>query len=235
MKCLIRQPAGVGDIFFCQKIAYHYYKKGYEIIWPVKKEFIWLKDRMRDFYYILETDDFEGKEIYENMDNTHVIDLGDFVFVPLHGHGRQIGPSIMLSKYHSLNIDWSDWLNYFQFDRDFGAELDLFYIDLGIKEGEEYNFVNHMFASPPDILTKEFEIPNDLRNIELRIIEGYTLIDWCFVLQNATNIYTVETSLNYLIEKLHMKAKEMVMYSKWNPPHFRHVDMLFKKNWVYIK
>lgn len=46
--CIIKQPAGIGDIFFCQKIAQSVreeteYKK---VIWPVASTYSYLKDYM---------------------------------------------------------------------------------------------------------------------------------------------------------------------------------------------
>jgi len=39
--CLIKQPAGIGDIFFCQKIARYMAYHGYQIIWPISPDIIW--------------------------------------------------------------------------------------------------------------------------------------------------------------------------------------------------
>ena len=41
--CLIRQPAGLGDILFCQKIAKRIIEKyNLDIIWPVIPQFEWI-------------------------------------------------------------------------------------------------------------------------------------------------------------------------------------------------
>jgi len=45
--CLIRQPAGIGDIFFCQKIAKDCITKGYEVWWPVIPQFEFIKDYVK--------------------------------------------------------------------------------------------------------------------------------------------------------------------------------------------
>jgi hypothetical protein len=42
--CLIRQPAGIGDIFFTQKIAKDLISKGYEVWWPVIQQFEFIKN-----------------------------------------------------------------------------------------------------------------------------------------------------------------------------------------------
>ena len=60
------------------------------------------------------------------------------------------------------------------------------------------------------------------------IIDGFTLFDWCKVLEKANLIYTVNTAINYLIEVLDTSYKEYVIYS-----HSKHnqtqIDYLFKK------
>ena len=45
--CLIRQPAGIGDIFFTQKIVKDYISKGYTVIWPVIEQFEFIKDYVK--------------------------------------------------------------------------------------------------------------------------------------------------------------------------------------------
>jgi hypothetical protein len=42
--CIIYQPAGIGDVFFTQKISKHMIENGYDVIWPVIKEILWIKD-----------------------------------------------------------------------------------------------------------------------------------------------------------------------------------------------
>ena len=49
--CLVRQPAGIGDIFFTQKIAKHFIAQGYDVLWPVIEQFSFIKDYINDFYY----------------------------------------------------------------------------------------------------------------------------------------------------------------------------------------
>ena len=64
--CLIRQPAGIGDIFFLQKIAKHYISEGYEILWPVISEFNYIKDyiKVNGITFVNEQDSFPYKNVY---------------------------------------------------------------------------------------------------------------------------------------------------------------------------
>lgn len=55
--CQIRQPAGIGDIFFTQKIAHHYVDKYYKEIWPVRSDLLWIHD------YLISPGDIEKDKV----------------------------------------------------------------------------------------------------------------------------------------------------------------------------
>lgn len=236
--CLIRQPAGLGDIFFCQKIAAKYLNDGYYVIWPIKTEFYYLQAYLSPLItFIPESLSFPNKHLYFDMSIKEPICSEDksFIFLPLHGCNLT-NSSVMISKYESVKMDHTTWKDYFNYTRNRKKEFELFeHLGLG---NEEYNLVNPLYASPPNILKKEIKINNGLRNVYMDVIDGFTIFDWSRIIEKAKNIYTVETSFNYIIEKLHTTAEEygeMVMYSKWTPPDFHHIDGLFKKPWKYIK
>jgi hypothetical protein len=237
--CLIRQPAGLGDIFFCQKIAHINAEICDEVVWPVKPEFLYVKDYLyrfpgRRITYCSVEDDFPYKEIYNTKNE--IIKTGELKYLPLHGHSL-LDDSVMKSKYKLVNISWPNWKSYFIFKRNYPKENELFYDVLRLKDDTEYIFKNPWYASPPDIMHKEFQLSHDhnLREIELTIRDGFTVFDWLKVIENAQAIITAETCFNYLIEVTPVKAKEIVMLSKWNPPDFHHIEGLFEKPWKYIK
>src|SRR4030065_2660848 len=145
--CLIRQSAGLGDIFFCQKIGCYYKDRGYEIVWPVIKEFTWLSDYLDNFDYCSVDSDFIHKDSYTDLNNKAITDNDAFIFIPLHGH-YLLDSSVMISKYRFVNIDHRDWANYFNFKRNINKENILFYDILRLNDDSEYNFVNKIYASP---------------------------------------------------------------------------------------
>ena len=61
---LIKQPAGLGDIFFCQKIANLFMEEGIRVVWPVQKQFLWILDYLGCCEYLCVDDDFDYKELY---------------------------------------------------------------------------------------------------------------------------------------------------------------------------
>ncbi len=140
----------------------------------------------------------------------------------------------MKSKYDFVKIDWKDWSKYFNYTRDLTKEQQLYDL-LGLQPLQRYNFVNANFASPPlSQKTSKINLNTDLKTVTMDYIKGYSVFDWSLVIENAENIVTVETCLNFLIEKLPVKAKRLIMVSKWEPPDFHHIEGLFSKPWEYL-
>ena len=63
-KCLIKQPIGLGDIFYLQKAARTLMSLGYEIIWPVRDDIIWVSEYIPDINFCKLSEDFPYKDIY---------------------------------------------------------------------------------------------------------------------------------------------------------------------------
>lgn len=218
----INQPAGLGDIFFCQKIAHKLIEeKNCDILWPVIKEFSWIGEYIKHPRIKFEILDKSKK--YENV-------------IKLDGaHLRHPG-TVMSAKYNSVNIDFSDWSSHFNFERNKKREEILFYDILKLKDNEEYTFVNQYFASPPNQIKVPVKIISDKKIINFEIMSNDNIFDWCKVLEEASEIHTIQTALQYVCEKLDLKAKEMYIYQRpgWGSD-FSYIDEIFSKNnWTYI-
>jgi hypothetical protein len=70
--------------------------------------------------------------------------------------------------------------------------------------------------------------------VEMRIYDGFSIFDWCKVLENSSEIHMIETSLNYVLETNEMKnkiTKNLNLYHRHGSYH--EVKHLFKLNWNY--
>ena len=47
--CIIKQPAGIGDVFFCQKIAHYMVHHGFDVIWPLRPDIAWIGDYIKGY------------------------------------------------------------------------------------------------------------------------------------------------------------------------------------------
>jgi hypothetical protein len=222
--CLIKQPAGIGDVFFCQKIARLMMMKGYDVVWPLKPDIQWIQKYIKDIWFPMTTDDFPMKDIYEHGAGAVVEEQAAFISMATadmtHNDGK-----IMSSKYSMLGLDYSDWKDWFKFDRDFAKEDDLYYNVLGLKDDSEFVFINNLYNEGRNCELMRPENYN-LPVVELQYIDGYTLFDWCKVFEKAKSVYTINTSLNYIIDVLDTSYENYVVVAH-NEKNMTEIDYLF--------
>ena len=234
--CLIKQPCGLGDIFFCQKIAKKIVEKyDLDVIWPVIPQFDWVSRYLQHdrITYISPSSEFIGKSLYDSQE-MNIIDRDDVLYIPIFYADRHgLDESVMYSKYKFISLNCSDWLEYFDFKRHREREDALFYERLKLTDDTDYIVVNKKYGSPPGTVECPYiNISSDIKIVEVDYIEGVTIIDWCKVLECARQVHTVETAFNYIIEKL-PECRGLNMYSKHSPPSYSHVKSLFRPDWAY--
>jgi hypothetical protein len=225
--CLIKQPAGIGDIFFCQKIAKAMIIQGYQIVWPLRPDIVWIRDYIKDIYFPSVDDSFPGKDIFDNAAGYIIEENGAFISTATaditHNDGK-----IMSSKYSMIGLDYDDWQDYFKFDRNLDKENELYYNVLGLTDNTEFVLINNLYNT--DIKNSNLFSKNnfDLPVVELKILDGFTLFDWCKIIEKAKKIYTINTSINYIIEVLNTSYDEYVIYAH-DEKNKTEIDYLFKK------
>jgi hypothetical protein len=218
---IINQPAGLGDIFFCQKIAETLIFNDYEVYWPVKSSISWVGDYLTN-----------SKPVHYCGENKFT-QLEDAYIITLDGAQDIVGHPIMTAKYRLVDIDWTDWLDFFNFKRNQQKEDELYYNVLGLKDGDEYTFINKYYGTPPDYLAYDVEINPEERIINLEMLDNFTIFDWCKVIENASKISIIDTSLNYIIEKLVLKTNDLTCYCRHGEYTHNQISFLFKKPWKY--
>jgi len=133
---------------------------------------------------------------------------------------------VMHSKYIMMQLDWKNWSEGFQFNRKIDKENELYYNVLGLKDDSEYVFVNR-YANTENRKNNELVFPDfDIPIVDLQILNGFSLFDWCKVIENAKEIHTVHTSMPYLIDRLNIKAKKYYMYQGIHNPNVEHIPFL---------
>lgn len=231
--CLIKQPAGIGDIFYSLGIARHYQKLGYEITWPVVKEILWLREYIPDINFCDWEKDFNRKDQYHSR---IPIFTDNLVYLPINVSSEMIGGLIMSSKYHYSNIDPSIWLENFKWNRNFEKENRLYYNVLCLKDDEEYIFVNQNYVTPPRTEKFSMGFKTEDKTIEMGYIEGYTVFDWYKVIEKASGIVTIDTCIQYMIETMSsLKAQFYYCYLRNGINTHTQIKDLFRKTpWMYL-
>lgn len=240
MKALIKQPAGIGDIFFCQKIAQKLHDVGYNVVWPIIPEFMWLADYLiTNATFCSNASEFEDKELYRAC-NAHTYNFSadeQSVVINLQD-ADQLFPnsSVMTSKYKAVQLNYHNWLKYFNFNRNTQKENALFYDILNLKDNSLFALKNYFFASPPSEQVCSSVVDANVNCDEIicmRNVPEFTLFDWCKVLERAHEIHTVDTSVILVVEKLNITDK-LNLYSRHTPANFTHVAPIISNNWNFI-
>ena len=241
-KCVIRQPAGLGDILFCHKIAYTMFQEGYEIHWPIADCYYDAVQKYLDTDFInfcREKDNFPMKEFYNSHLHAPIYtQTTNDIYLPLQHSDLNFSrdESVMKVKYKILGIDHDDWQKFFTIHRDQRREEYLYYEHFDLKNDTKYAIVNRWFGTTMGGYRKNIDISDNLRIIEMESLGFDNIFDWCKVFENATEIHTVETAICYILEKLDLKADVKKVYSRNCPERgFGYIDGIFNKtDWEYI-
>jgi hypothetical protein len=226
MSVIVLQPHGLGDLIFCQSLV-HQIADRQEIVWPVLPHFL------------------PGLRVaYPNINWLPIGTLGNIENIRRDSiiNGKRVIPirwadsitnvkykDCMRSKYEMYGLDWRSW-KYFGYKRNQENERNLFFNVLGLLKGAKFRLINDRFTS---LETKKVHIPEspDLVNVYMKSIPGFSLFDWSLVIEKATEIHTVGTSINYIIELLDIQAKEVVLYKRLpDENHYENYDYILEKH-----
>jgi hypothetical protein len=212
MKYIFNQYQGLGDILFCEPIARRFCDEGKnEIFWPINDEFMWLKDYIK---YI----NFVPKSQHSiNYESLHLGNLNsEEYFVPLRFANpivRKLNPHdysdqyhTMLDKYRMLELPEDMWRT-FKWERNIEKENVLY--NLLVKD-KNYVLINSKWSNGNVIINTE----STYQNINMGLLDGFTLFDWAKIIENASEIHTVATSNLFLLETLNLKANKVNIYPR---------------------
>lgn len=157
--------------------------------------------------------------------------IGGCRVIPI-GHSSEIlkvpYKQVMRAKYDCYGYDWNIWRTT-MYQRDVSRETKL--ADL-LKLPAEYNLINTRFKSN-ETGNYPVAVNNGLPNIVMDNYKGFSLFDWSYVIENATSIHTVSTSLLFIMELLTLKAKEIHLYPRLpEEKNFENVEYLFTKDYI---
>lgn len=223
---IMNQFFGLGDILFLVAAARSYIAKGHKVIWPVQSSYVGINKHFPDITFV---DKDLLKIDYDKQDGQQG---NGFTVVPIrftHRMKNMPFKDCMKSKYEFLDMDLEDWRG-LTWERDHKAE-DILFKKLGLKEGDKYCLVNQYFRNTNDGNAK-INHGSKLKVVNMSTVEGFTLLDWHKVIENATEIHTVSTSIIYMLECMEVKAKDAIHIYKRVPDEVNHnnYDYLLKKN-----
>jgi hypothetical protein len=206
---------------------HQFIKQGYTVVWPVQPSFIEGLQRAYPAMTFL-PDSFFAKHLFEIkqdrvMDSVRIIPIRWAESIM-----KRPYPLHMKSKYDLYGVDWQYWKTFAYPIRNLEREQELKEL-LNIKG--EYNLLQTTYGSEGK-RNINVSVNNGLPTVHLKPISGYSLFDWCGVIEGATTIHAVSTSSLYLFEVLELQAREVHLYPrKPIEKDFKYVEFMFTKQY----
>jgi len=239
----IRQSGGLGDILYLQKVASHLLDSGHKIIWPIIEQYEYIKDYIQkpnlSFVSLSSLTDFE-KNLYKS---NVVVENDSFIYIPVDFSCQMIGnfSKVMESKYNFFEMNHKDWQDFVSPIRNIEREEKLRNF-LSLDKDEPFIFVNKIFASPPNLIEVDYKVDTKYRVIENKkeYINFFRTFDFSWIIENAKEIHTIDTSFCYLVECLYTTDRLYMyprMMGKNNPQYsdYNYISGVHRKKWNFIR
>ncbi len=221
----------LGDVIFSMELIKRIVDFSKPVIWGIENHFV---EGLQRAYPEIQWVDMDLINLGHRK---HLFDevLGTTRIVPIE-HSKYLSQReyryVMRSKYDIYGLNWEDWRKS-KFVRTPEREQELFKV-LGIAQGERYNLINMSFRS--DFSGQvDVKVHNDYKNVNLSLLEGFSLFDWCGVIENAQEIHTVGTSINFIIEQLSLKNDTVYVYMRRpDETHYNNYNYILQRHkYVY--
>lgn len=220
MKVKFIQQHTLGDVLFLQKAVDLVLSLNHEIYLPNDNSWIGEYIKKNNLYFY-------------DADVDCVIDFHNVV-EPNHPYDVMTYKYEIVRNFFQLETNehtsYKNWQKHLIFDRKYEKEENLYFKHLGISEKEDYILKNCNFSKNQ---TFKFDIDTNLRIVDFNIISDYTMLDWCKVVENAREIWTIDTSLNYLVESLDTKAEKFVVFPRNGQQTINALSCIWNKNWEW--
>jgi len=207
MTVLPLQAFGIGDVIFSQQLV-RTVANGNRIAWAVMDIFkIGLQRAYPDIEFIDQNGSGIDFDIKEHKTIQHG-KYGDCVVLPIRWADsilRVPYNDCMRAKYDLYGMDYNDWTRGAMWQRDAEREQALIK-HVGFTGG---SLGNALFGSN---CTSKVNLPKC--DTQMQVISGYSLFDWAGIIEQASEIHTVNTSIIYLLEMLDLTAKEIHLYQR---------------------
>jgi len=233
-KYLVIQPYFLGDILFVMAAVQKYVNDGYDVIYPVRDEYLNLK---KNFPTVNMVSINQIPNLIEKYSDVNSIEDDEYITLPFHKSIlRETEDFHMKNKYEYLNLPMEMWRK-IQISRDIEKETQLF-SELGLKHGDKYNLINEFHR--PFFHRTPIVVEGEYKNIYMSQLDGYSLLDWIGIMEKAQSIHTVATSIIFLMDSIDSMPNEMHLYRRYrgeehNGGYWDHsaYNYLIIKNYIY--
>lgn len=223
---VIGQFASLGDILWLVPLIRALQDEGNECLWPVNPEYLSLKKHFPDLNFV---DKNQYNLPYESR-NRIMTPYGQWL--PYRYASENMGRTLrdcMESKYSIYGHSWKIFRS-LHWERDRKAEQSLY--DKLIDK-KPYIIVNRYYGAQGQFQITP-ELPLGANVIEMKPIEGFTMLDWGMVIENASEIHTANSSILYMMEQMSLNMP-IHLYSRgglWGEVGFNYTEFIHSKKYI---
>ena len=192
----INQPAGIGDIMFLEPI-FRMLSKTHTVTVPIVDSFKWIEKHISYVNFVPYRCQFDNYD-QEFTDKYLPLRFASPIYRKYDLHDFSDYENCMLDKYRVLDLPEEMWMD-MELIRDYSNENKLFEF---LGSPKSFILVNEN-SRVGDI---RINIESNMRIIYMRPIEGFTLVDWCVMMERANENHHVSTSTFYLLNMLDVDA-----------------------------
>tara|TARA_R100001163_G_scaffold41186_1_gene31161 strand:+ start:3467 stop:4219 length:753 start_codon:yes stop_codon:yes gene_type:complete len=204
--CVIRQPAGLGDILHLFKVAVKLLeqKKVNEVFWPVFTGYNYISEYIKypGISFIDSKEDYPFKDFLEASEPRHIIDNDELIYIPFQIADQLVRsnkPGPLYCKYEFVGLDYKDWYKYPLIVRNIDREN---YLEEFLQKEcpfnvNNFNLVNRFYGTTHQERC-EAAIPHIENEITIKEYDFDRPFDWLGLALKAKHIHTVDTSFCWL-------------------------------------
>lgn len=215
-RMLINQPGKVGDIIRCLPIAKHYSSE-YDVEWLAPKQYASMFDYVDYVKHVTEAGTYD-----------RIIDLSFGLNQKTDLHRQWLKErsngldSFLTLKYRIAEVPVSECFN-LNYQRNEKRESDLYNL-LGCGSGDGY-ILTHTNSDYGSAIS----VDSVKRVVEFKPVDGFTIFDWRKVIESASEIHAIDSSLvnfadvcnpsgklfYYITDKVPAKADRTLLQKEW--------------------
>ena len=214
----IIQPGKVGDILIVLPIAKHYHDLGHKVYWIVPEKYRPMFDYI-DYVTVVD----------EAVEGSRIIDLSFGINQQSDVHKLWMKRRNSLDSFVTLKYELAgvpiEKLRKLEYNRNLQKEIELW--DM------VYPRDNYILVHSGSDYGRTINIDSDLV-VDFYPIEGYTIFDWRKVIENASEIHCIDSSLANFVDSIPDLTAELFYYPTDKVPHQSDRTILVN-NWTTKK
>ena len=208
--CIIRQPAGLGDILHLFKVAVKLLEqnKVKEVIWPVYNGYNYVGDYIKHpgITFIDSNENYPFKDFLESNEPREIINNDELIYIPFQIADQLVRsnkPGPLYCKYEFVGLDYTDWYKYPKIERNLEREQELenFLQNENSFNVEDFILVNRFYGTTHQE-RREANIPKFDNEVTIKEYDFDRPFDWIGLALKAKEIHTVDTSFCWIFRVL---------------------------------